>query len=45
MNNEIKFARIFEILNVAFGESTVSRTQVQLSCNRFEKGQEDVLVA
>ena len=30
VKNEIKFARTFEMSNIAFGESTMSRTQVQL---------------
>ena len=30
VKNEIKCARPFEMLTVAFGESTMSRTQVQL---------------
>ena len=32
----------FEILPVAFGESTVSRTQVQLWYKRFKEGRKDV---
>ena len=35
-------ARTFEILTVSFGQSTKSRTQVQLWYNRFKKGREDV---
>ena len=31
-----------ELLTVAFDESTMSRTQVQLWYNRFKEGQEDV---
>ena len=27
---------------MAFGDSTMSRTQVQLECNWFKEGQEDV---
>ena len=42
VKNEIKCARIFEMLTVAFGESTMSRTQVQLWYNRFKEGREDV---
>ena len=38
---EIKCAMAFEILTVALGESTMSRTQVQLSYNRFKEGRED----
>ena len=30
------------MLTVAFGESTMSRTQVQLYYNRFKEGREDV---
>ena len=30
------------MLTVAFGESTISRTEVQLWYNRFKKGREDV---
>ena len=30
------------MLTVVFGESTMSRTQVQLQYNRFEEGREDV---
>ena len=33
---------IFQILTVAFGNSTMSRTQVQLWYNWFKKGREDV---
>ena len=36
--NEIKFARTFEMLTVAYGESTMSKTQVQLWYNRFQEG-------
>ena len=35
-------ARTFEMLTVAFGESTMSRTQVQLWYNRFKVSREDV---
>ena len=38
----IKCARTFEMLTVVFGESTMSRTQVQLFYNRFREGLEDV---
>ena len=34
--------RISEKLTVAFGESTVSRTQIPLSYNRFKEGRADV---
>ena len=30
VKNKIKYARIFKMLVVAFGESTMTRTQVQL---------------
>ena len=30
------------MLTVAFGESTMNRTQVQLRYNRFKEGQDDV---
>ena len=30
------------MMTVAFGESTMSRTHVQLWCNRFKQGREDV---
>ena len=33
----------FEMLTVAFGESTMNRTQVQLQYNRYKEGREDVL--
>ncbi|KAA2237134.1 helix-turn-helix domain-containing protein, partial [Solihabitans fulvus] len=42
VKNEIKCARTFEMLTVAFGESTMSRTQVQLWYNRCKGGREDV---
>ena len=42
IKNEIKCERTFEMLTVAFGESTMSRTQVQLRCNRFKEGREDI---
>ena len=41
VKNVIEYARTFEILIVAFGKSTMSRTQVQLWYNRFKKGRED----
>ena len=34
-------AKTFEMLTVAFAESTMSRTQVQLWYNRFKKDRED----
>ena len=42
VKNEIKCARTFEMLTVAFGKSTMSRTQVQLWYNRFKEGREDI---
>ena len=36
------YKKIFEALTVAFGESTMSRTQVELWYNRFKEGREDV---
>ena len=42
VKNEIKCARTFEMLTVAFGVSTMSRTQVQLRYNRFKEGRENV---
>ena len=30
------------MLTVAFGEPTMSRTQIKLCCNRFKEGREDV---
>ena len=32
----------FEMLTVTYCESTISRTQVQLSYNQFKEGREDV---
>ena len=40
--NEIKCANTFELLTVAFEESTMSRTQVQLWQNRFKEDRGDV---
>ena len=37
-----KCAWTFQMLTVCYGESTMSRTQVQLWSNRFKKGREDV---
>ena len=31
----------FEMSSVVFGESTISRTQIQLPYNRFKEGRED----
>ena len=42
VKNEIKCAWTFEVLTVAFGESTMGRTQVHLWYNRFNEGREDV---
>ena len=42
VKNEINCARTFEMLTVVFGESTVSRSQVQLWYYRFKEGREDV---
>ena len=42
VKNEIKCARTLEMLIVAFGESSKSRSQVQLWYNRFKEGREDV---
>ena len=42
VKNETKFVRSFEMLTVAFGEYTLSRTQVQLWYNRFKERREDV---
>ena len=38
----MKCAKTFEMLTVAFGESTMSRTQVQLRYDRFKEGREDI---
>ena len=42
VKNEIKCTRTFEILTVAFGKSTMTRTQIQLWYNRFKEGRDDV---
>ena len=42
LKNEIKFVKSFEILTTAFGEFTMSRSQVQLWYNRFEGDRKDV---
>ena len=42
VKNEIKCERTFGKLSVAFNESTMSSTQVQLYYNRFKEGREDV---
>ena len=38
----MKYAKTFEILPVAFGVSTMSRTQIQLWYNQFKEGGKDV---
>ena len=42
VKNEIKCAKTFKMLTVAFSESTMSKTQIQLLYNRFKEGREDV---
>ena len=42
VKTEIKCAKTFEMLTVAFGVSTTNRTQVQLWYNRFKESQEDI---
>ena len=43
VKNEIKCEKTFEMFTVVFGESTMSRTLVQLWYNRFKKqDREDV---
>ena len=42
VKKEIRCARTFEMLTLAFGESTMSRIQVQLWYNRIKEGREDV---
>ena len=42
IQNETICARTFEMLCLTFGESTMSRTQVQLWYNQFKEDQEDV---
>ena len=44
VKNEMKCATTFEMLTVVFGESTISRTQVQLWYSRFKEGREDVTI-
>ena len=39
---KLNVQRHLKMLAVAFGESTMSRTQVQLWYNRFKEGREDV---
>ena len=43
VKNEIKCVKTFEMLTVAFGKSTISRTQVQQRYKRFKEGREDVI--
>ena len=38
----MKCARTLEMLTLAFDESTMGRTQVQLCYNQFKEGREDV---
>ena len=42
VKREIKCARTFEMLIVEFGESTISRAQVQWWYKRFKEGRENV---
>ena len=42
VKNETKCAKTFKMLTVAFGVSTISRTQVQLWYNRFMEGRQNV---
>ena len=42
VKNEIRCTTTFEMLTVAFDDSTMSRTQVQLWFNPFKEGREDV---
>ena len=42
VKNEIKCSITFDMLAATFGESTMSRTQVQLWYNGFKEGREDV---
>ena len=44
VKNEIKSVRTFEMLTVAFGEATKTRTQIQLWYNPFKKGREALVV-
>ena len=39
--DEIKSAKTFEMLTVAFGESSMNRTQVQLWHKQFKEGRDD----
>ena len=41
---EIKCSNTFEMLTVAFGESSISRTQVQLRYNRFKEDAEQMSI-
>ena len=40
VKNEIKCTKTFETLTVPFGESTMSRIQVQMWYNRFKEGRD-----
>ena len=42
VKNSNKYAKIFKMLTVAFSESTMSGTHVQLWYNRFKEGREEV---
>ena len=42
LKNETKCVMTFEILTVAFGEFTMSRTPVQLWYNRFKEDRKDI---
>ena len=42
VKNEIKCAGTYEMLTMVFGESTKSRTQVQMWYNRFQEDREEV---
>ena len=42
IKNEIKCSKTIQMLSVAFGESTMTRTQVQLWYNRFKDDREEV---
>ena len=42
VKNEIKCAKTFEMFTVTFGESTMSRTQIQFWYNRFKESRENI---
>ena len=44
VHNKSKCLRTFEMLTMAFFESTMSKTQVQLWYNRFKEGREGVKI-